>query len=73
VAAIAVLLRQQSRSAMRYLTARGKEWSADAYRLEGQAAALESQAERLLRLADPSASPVAPDIDVANDGAVTTG
>jgi hypothetical protein len=70
VAALAILLRQQSRSALRHLSFRGKEWSADAYRLEGQAAALEAQAERLLRLADPAGS--AAD-SAANDGAATVG
>jgi hypothetical protein len=55
LAAIAVLLREQSRSVMRHLAARGKEWTADAFRLEGQATALEGQAERLRRLAGPDA------------------
>jgi hypothetical protein len=51
VAAITVLLREQTRAVMRHLAHRGKEWTADAYRLEGQATALESQAERLRHLA----------------------
>jgi hypothetical protein len=49
------------------------EWSADAYRLEGQAAALETQAERLLRLADPAAPPVELDSAAANDSAANDG
>ena len=53
LAAIAVLLREQSRSVMRHLSARGKEWTAEAFRLEGQATALEGQAERLRRVAGP--------------------
>jgi hypothetical protein len=53
--ALAVLLREFCRSAMRHLIARGKQWTAEAYRLEGQAAALEAQAERLRRLASPAA------------------
>jgi hypothetical protein len=54
LAAIAVLLREQSRAVMRHLTVRGKEWTADAFRLEGQATALEGQAERLRRVAGPA-------------------
>jgi len=54
--ALAVLMREHGRSAMRHLIARGKQWTAEAYRLEGQAAALEAQAERLRRLASPAAS-----------------
>jgi hypothetical protein len=54
LAAIAVLLREQSRAVMRHLTARGKEWTADAFRFEGQATALEGQAERLQRVAGPA-------------------
>jgi hypothetical protein len=51
IAAVAALLREHGRVAMRHLLACGKEWMADAHRLEGQAAALESQAERLRRVA----------------------
>ena len=54
LAAIAVLLREQSRGVMRHLAGRGKDWTADAFRLEGQATALEAQAERLRRLAGPA-------------------
>ena len=53
--ALAVLLRELSRSVMRHLVARGKAWTADAYRLEGEAAALEAQAERLRRIVNPAA------------------
>jgi len=55
MASIAALLRDQSRVVMRHLAARGKEWTADAYRLEGQAAAFEGQAERLRRAIGPTA------------------
>jgi hypothetical protein len=52
--ALALLLREQGRAAMRHLLLREKEWSADAYRLEGQAGALEATIERLQRVAaDP--------------------
>jgi hypothetical protein len=51
--AVAILLREQSRSVTRHLIARGKAWTADAYRMEGQAAALEAQVERLRRVARP--------------------
>jgi hypothetical protein len=57
--AIAVLLREHSRAAMRHLVVRGKDWTADAYRLEGQAAALEAQAERLRRVAGPADAAIA--------------
>jgi hypothetical protein len=50
LATVAVLLREQTRAVMRHLALRAKEWTADAYRLEGQAAALESQAERLRQI-----------------------
>jgi hypothetical protein len=49
--AIALLLREQGRTAMRHLVRREKEWTAAAYRLEGQASALEGSAAQLLRVA----------------------
>lgn len=49
LAALALLLREQSRAVMRHLIRRDKEWAADAYRLEGQAAALEAQVHQLRR------------------------
>jgi hypothetical protein len=49
--AIALLLREQSRAVMRQLVRREKEWTADAYRLEGQASALEDVAAQLGRVA----------------------
>jgi len=53
--ALALLLREQGRAAMRHLLLREKEWAADAYRLEGQAGALEATIERLQRVAaDPA-------------------
>jgi hypothetical protein len=55
LAALTLLLREQGRAAMRHLLLREKEWAADAYRLEGQAGALEATIERLQRLAaDPA-------------------
>jgi nucleoid-associated protein YgaU len=47
--AVAVMLRELGRVVMRHLIRRDKEWSADAYRLEGQAVALEAVNERLHR------------------------
>lgn len=69
--AVALMLREQGRAAMRHLSRREKEWSADAYRLEGQAVALEAVIERLHRAgahagdaeisgtADPASDPTA--------------
>lgn len=51
IAALALLLREQGRTVMRHLVRREKEWAADAYRLEGQADALEAQLQRLRRVA----------------------
>jgi hypothetical protein len=50
IAALALLLREQGRAVMRHLVHREKEWAADAYRLEGQAGALEAQLQRLRRV-----------------------
>jgi predicted ArsR family transcriptional regulator len=50
VAALALLLREQGRAAMRHLVRREKEWAADAYRLEGQADALDAQVHQLRRV-----------------------
>ena len=52
LAAIAFLLRAHARAVTRHLGFRGKEWTANANRLEGHATALEGQAERLRRVAD---------------------
>jgi hypothetical protein len=52
--ALAVLLREQSRVAMRHLVSRAKDWTSEAYRLEGQATVLVAQAERLRHLGEPS-------------------
>jgi hypothetical protein len=49
--AVALMLREQSRAAMRHLIRRQKEWLADAYRLEGQAVALAAVIDRLHRVA----------------------
>lgn len=49
LAAVAALLVEQVQKAGRYLAGRGEEWASDAYRLEGQANALEGQVERLAR------------------------
>jgi hypothetical protein len=65
--AIAALLREQGRSATRHLTVRGNEWAADAYRLEGQAGALEAQVERLRRAVGPVDAP-ATDAAAATEG-----
>jgi hypothetical protein len=48
LAAVVMLLAEQTTAAGRYLAVRGEEWASDAYRLEGQAGALETQSERLL-------------------------
>jgi hypothetical protein len=71
VATLATLLREQTRTMTRYLAARAKEWTADAYRLEGQAAALEQQAERLRSIASPP--PAAGDAAPPSEGAVESG
>lgn len=49
LAALATLLIEHARATGRYLSARGEEWAADAYRLEGQATAVEAQVQRLTR------------------------
>ncbi len=69
--AVALMLREHGRAVMRHLILRDKQWSADAYRLEGQAVALESVIQRLHRAghhagdaevpaaADPASDPAA--------------
>lgn len=52
LAALAGLLLDQAQKAGRYLAARAEEWASDAYRLEGQANALEGQVQRLERARD---------------------
>jgi hypothetical protein len=54
LAAVVMLLAEQTKTAARYLAVRGEEWASDAYRLEGQAGVLETQAERLARAAMPA-------------------
>lgn len=69
--AVALMLRAHGRAVMRHLIRRDREWSADAYRLEGQAVALDSVIQRLHRAghhatdaevrgaADPASDPAA--------------
>lgn len=49
LAAIAALLMEQAQRAARYIAVRADEWAGDAYRLEGQANALEGQLQRFHR------------------------
>lgn len=49
LAAIAALLIELVQRAARYVAVRGEEWASDAYRLEGQAGALEGQLQRFHR------------------------
>ncbi len=49
VAAIAALLIEQAQRTARYVAVRAEEWASDAYRLEGQANALEGQLQRFHR------------------------
>lgn len=60
VPALAHLLREQIRAAMCHIAGRGKDWTADALRLEGEATALAGQAERLLRVAEARSGESAP-------------
>ena len=60
IAALALLLREQGRAVMRHLVRREKDWAADAYRLEGQADALEAQLQQLRRVVG-----TAPEADAA--------
>jgi hypothetical protein len=48
VNALAVLLIEQAKATGRYVAVRAEEWAADAFRLEGQATALEEQGQRLV-------------------------
>lgn len=74
--ALALLLREQRRVVIRHLVRRQKDWTADAYRLEGQAGALEAMAAQLLRVAggatEPDPAGAGPDVQVKgateNDG-----
>lgn len=50
--AIAALLIELSQRAARYVAVRAEEWANDAYRLEGQASALEGQLHRFHRARD---------------------
>jgi hypothetical protein len=52
LAAVAALLIELSQRAARYVAVRTEEWANDAYRLEGQASALEGQLQRLHRARD---------------------
>jgi len=49
MAAVAALLIEQAQGAARYVAVRADEWAGDAYRLEGQANALEGQLQRFHR------------------------
>jgi hypothetical protein len=49
VAAVAALLIELAQRAARYVAVRAEEWAGDAYRLEGQANALEGQLQRFHR------------------------
>lgn len=69
LAAVVMFLGEQSKTAARYLSVRGEEWASDAYRLEGQAGALETQSERLLRAAAPARAPA--DAKAAEESATT--
>jgi len=71
--AISVLLREHGRGAMRHLIRRAKGWAADAYRMEGEASALEAQAARLRRVADPSSTAADEATRTTNDRAGTPG
>ncbi len=73
IAAISCLLREQTRAVMRHLAARGKEWTAEAYRLEGQATALEAQVGRLRHVAaaEPQASANSANGSTAHGAAVS--
>ncbi|HET9621815.1 MAG TPA: hypothetical protein VFP84_10630 [Kofleriaceae bacterium] len=53
LAAIGLMLEAQRRAVVRHIALRGKVWTAEVYRLEGQADALEAQTEKLRRLAPP--------------------
>jgi len=55
--ALALLLREQRRVVIRHLVRRQREWTADAYRLEGQAGALEAMAAQILRVAGRATEP----------------
>lgn len=48
-AAVAALLLEQAQRGARYIAVRAEEWAGDAYRLEGQANALEGQLQRFHR------------------------
>lgn len=64
--ALALLLREQSRAVMRHLVRREKDWTADAYRLEGQASALEGISAQLSHVAgDVSGSEAAAEVSQA--------
>ena len=52
LAAVAMLLINQAKATARYVSTRAEEWAADAYRLEGQASAIEEQSRRLSRAHD---------------------
>lgn len=49
LAAVATMLIEQAQRTGKYLSSRGDDWASDAYRLEGQAVALEEQVHRLQR------------------------
>lgn len=49
LAAVATLFIELAQRAGRYVSVRAEEWASDAYRLEGQASALEAQVQRFHR------------------------
>jgi hypothetical protein len=51
--AVALVVKEQTQVALRHLALRGKAWTAESYRLEGQADALEAQTEQLCRFVLP--------------------
>ena len=52
IAAVAAVLIEVAQRAARYIAVRAEEWASDAYRLEGQANALEGQLQRFHRTRD---------------------
>ena len=57
--ALAAILNEQAQRAGHYVASRAEEWAGDAYRLEGQASALEDQLHRLEQARDSIARALA--------------
>jgi hypothetical protein len=51
--AVALVVKEHVYAAARHVVTRGKAWAAEAYRLQGQAEALETQTTQLARLLSP--------------------